>query len=451
MGTSLKPYWIPSETIEMLERVKRDIEDMSFEEIGRKIVELSDKHDRWRGRQCINLIASENVMSPSVKRLLASDKAFCVCDGYVGKKLLPTTEATKYLEEIEAFLINLALKVFNCRFVEHRFLSGTMACMAAQYVFTSPGDTIMSQSLTMGGNVANRERGPPGIYGLKVVDLPFNPEEMNVDLEMYKAMVEKHRPKVIIPGAMIMLFPYPLREMYEVAVDAGAVIAYDGAHIGALIAGGQYQDPLREGSHLLIVNSHKSMGGPPGAYILMNDEDIARRIIETTFLGFVQTPYCNRIVACALSLAEMYAFAKDYATQIVRNAQAMAKELNSLGFTVVGRDKGYTKSHQVILDVAEQGGGRKAENILCKANIIVNKMPLPWDKTGEVHGGAEYVSGVRIGTPQVTRQGMREKEMKQIAEFIRRLLIDEEKPEKVAEEVSSFMENYQKIHYCFDK
>jgi glycine hydroxymethyltransferase len=434
----------------MLQRITDEIQQLDFHEIGRRLLGLAEMHRDWRERSCINLIASENVMSPSVKALLGSDMAFCVCDGYVGRKLLPTTEATKYLEEIEAYAISLLLRLFECDFVEHRLLSGTMACMVAQYALTSPGDTIMSQSLKDGGNMANREGGPPGIYHLEVVDLPIDPYELNVDIEAYKEAVYSSKPKLIIPGAMIVLFPYPLKEMYEIALDVGALIAYDGAHIGALIAGGVYQDPLREGSDLLIVNSHKSMGGPPGAYILMNDEEIARRIIESTFLGFVQTPFCNRIAACALSLAEMYAFAEKYARQIVINAKTLAEELDIQGFKVIGKDRGYTEAHQVILNVSDLGGGFKAENILCKSNIIVNKISLPWDTREEIHGGAAKVSGIRIGTSLITRLGMREKEMKQIAEFIRRLLIDEEEPERVGEEVESFMENYQKVNYCFD-
>ena len=450
MGSTQAPSWIPRETVEILRRTMEEIEGLEFTEIGRRLLELAEMHKDWREKSCINLIASENVMSPSVKTLLGTDMAFCVCDGYVGKKLLPTTDAVKYLEEIEAYAISLALRLFRCQFVEHRLLSGTMACMVTQYALTSPGDTIMSQSLRDGGNIANREGGPPGIYHLEVVDLPIDPEELNVDLEAYKEAVYAHRPKLIIPGAMIVLFPYPLREMYEIAQDAGAIIAYDGAHIGALIAGGVYQDPLREGSDLLIVNSHKSMGGPPGAYILMDEEEIARRIIETTFLGFVQTPFCNRIAACALSLAEMYAYAEEYAHQIVRNAKALAGELDSQGFKVIGKNRGYTESHQVIVDVSDLGGGLRAENLLCRGNIILNKISLPWDTREEIHGGGARVSGIRLGTPLVTRLGMREGEMKSIAEFMRRILIDEEKPERVAEEVKQFMKNYQKVHYCFD-
>lgn len=449
MGTVLNPDWFPIESLSMLRRIRSEIEEMNFQEVGKHILELADMHISWRERSCINLIASENVMSPTVRMLLGTNMAFNVCDGFIGKKLLPTSEATKFIEEIEGYLTDLALKIFKADFIEHRFLSGTMACMAVQYLFTSPGEVIMSQKLSDGGNIANREGGPPGLFRLRVVDLPIDKYEVNVNVERFKEDVAKYKPRLIIPGAMIVLFPYPLKEMYEIAREHNSILAYDGAHIGALIAGGKYQDPLREGSDVLIVNSHKSMGGPPGAYVLTNEEEIAKKIIGR-ILGLVQTPYCNRIAACAYSLAEMYAYAEEYADQIVRNARALARELDLQGFNIVGRERGYTESHQVIMDVGDIDGGYINENILCKGNIIVNKISLPWDEEEEVHGGGKRVSGIRIGTPLVTRLGMREGEMKTIASFIRRLLIDKEDPERVSEEVKEFMKSYQGIKYTFN-
>jgi len=240
---------------------------------------------------------------------------------------------------------------------------------------------------------------------------------------------------------MITLFPYPVKEIAEIAEDLGARVAYDGAHIGGLVAGGRFQDPLGEGSDLLMVNTHKQMGGPPGALILSNEEEVARRISETTFPFLVATPYCNKFAALAVTLSELMAFGREYADQIVRNAKALAAELDRLDVPVLCRSLGYTESHQVLLDVRGLGGGFEAERRLAEAHVICNKMPLPGD-------GWTERSGLRLGVNEVTRRGMREREMRDVAEYVSRALVEE--PSRIGVEVADYMRGYQRVKYCFD-
>jgi len=442
--------WLPQETRSYLARVSEEVDRSTPRQIARRIKKFYGRHDEWREKSCINLIASENIMSPTVKLLFGSDLGYRVCDGPVGKKALPAGGGAKYLEEIEAYVIEIARRLFNVGYVEHRTHSGTQACQAVQYALTNPGDTIMSQALSDGGNAANRDMGPPRFYRLKIVDLPYNGKEMNVDLSKFEEVANRTKPKLIILGAMIMLFPHPLKEIIQVAKAIDSKVAYDGAHVGALIAGGRFEDPLREGCDALVVNTHKIMGGPTGAMILMNDTETARKVSEATFLGLVQTPYCNRLAALAMSLTEMLAFRHRYAEQIIRNAKTLAKTLDSGGLNVIGREKGYTESHQVLLDVKEFGGGYVAEKTLTEANIVTNKISLPWDSRAEEHGGSAFVTGLRLGVPEVTRRGMKEKEMVQVGNFICRILVDKEDPEAVRKEVSNFMKKYQRVRYCFD-
>jgi len=442
--------WLPQETRSYLAKVSEAIDRSTPPQISRRIKKLYQRHDEWREKNCINLIASENVMSPTVKLLFGSDLGYRVCDGPVGKKALPAGGGAKYLEEIEAYVIEIARRLFNAGYVEHRTHSGTQACQAVQYALTKPGDTMMSQALSDGGNAANRDIGPPRFYQLKIVDIPYNGREMNVDLSTFEEEAKRTKPKLIILGAMIMLFPHPLKEMIQVAKAIGSKVVYDGAHVGALIAGGRFEDPLREGCEALVVNTHKIMGGPTGAMILMNDDEIARKVSEATFLGLVQTPYCNRLVALAMSLTEMLAFRYQYADQIIKNAKTLAKTLDNGGLNVIGRERGYTESHQVLLDVKEFGGGYMAEKTLTEGNIVCNKIPLPWDLRAEEHGGSALVTGLRLGVPEVTRRGMKEKEMVHVGNLICRILVDKEDTKAVREEVSDFMKKYQKVRYCFN-
>jgi len=146
----------------------------------------------------------------------------------------------------------------------------------------------------------------------------------------------------------------------------------------------------------------------------------------------------------------MLAFRYQYAEQIIKNAKTLAKTLDKGGLNVIGREKGYTESHQVLLDVKGFGGGYEAEKTLTEANIVSNKVSLPWDSRAEEHGGSAFVTGLRLGTPEATRRGMKEKEMVQIGNFICRILVDKEDPNAARKEVSNFMKKYQKARYCFD-
>jgi glycine hydroxymethyltransferase len=432
--------WRPEEEVRYMENLRKSLDWGCPEAVYGRVKQLYGLHDDFREKSCVNLVASENVMSPTAKAFLGSDLGFRVCDGPVGKKIFGT--GIQYLEELETICVEASRRLFKAEYVEHRLLSGTMGCAAVLYALAKNGDTVMSQSSDAGGVVCNRPEGPAGYIGLKVVDLPWDSDAMNVDSEAFEEAAKEARPRLIILGAMITLFPYPVKEIAEIAKDLGARVAYDRAHIGGLVAGGRFQDPLGEGSDLLMVNTHKQMGGPPGALILSNDEEVARKISETTFPFLVATPYCNKFAALAVTLSELMEYGAEYADQIVRNAKALAAELDILGVPVMCRSLGYTESHQVLLDVRVHGGGFEAERRLAEAHMICNKMPLPGDSWTER-------SGLRLGVNEVTRRGMKEKNMKDLAEFISRALVEGEQA-KIGVEVADYMKSYQKVMYCFD-
>lgn len=448
--------WMKQETIDYLDGVRGKLAGKEPRAVFDMIVELAETDRQWRERECLNLLPSENVMSETVRRAYGSNQMFRVCDGPVGDKDALSGGGDKYLEEIEGILLESASKLFGANFVEHRPLAGVLGCVAVDLAFTRPGDRIMSTSLRDGGNPCSTKEGFPGKYGLDVSFIPVQPDTFDIDLEAFEAQAKAIKPKMIVIGSMMQLFPYPLSELRRIAGEVGAVLFYDAAHFGAFLAARMLGDPLRAGVDVVLVNTHKMFGGPFGCFLLSNDAEIAGRINDATYLRVSQTPHGSRMIGLALTVAEMLEHARPYSEQIVRNAQALAKALDDEGIPVMARQRGFTETHMLVIDARPFGGGQAVEEKLTQANIIANKMPLPIDEGVEggvderpAHG-SRLVSGYRMGTPWVTRLGMKEAEMGQIARFVRRVLVGGEAPSAVASEVTGFMKAYQKVHYSFD-
>lgn len=446
--------WMRPEMAEYLANVRSELAGKKPKEVFDLIAELNRKDKKWREEECINLVPSECVMSNTTRKAYGSNQMFRVCDGPVGAKDLLSGGGDKYLERIEGIVLEEASKLFGAKFVEHRPLCGNMGCMAVYLAMTKPGDRIMSVPPAHGGNPANLSRGFPGPYGLEVSFIPMKEEHVDeVDLDAFESRVKKLKPRVITLGTMIQLFPYPLEKICHIAHQVGALVFYDAAHIGAFMAARLREDPLREGVDILMVNTHKMFGGPMGCLIMTNDADIARRIDEVTYLGVTQTPHGAKIVSLAITIAEMMEYARPYSEQILNNAKTLAQALDREGIPVMEKERGFTQSHLLIVNAEPFGGGQVVENLLTRANIIGNKMPLPGDfSTTEDRPiyGSHRVSGFRIGTPQITRQGMKEEEMEKIAYLMRRVLVDKQEPLQVAKEVAEFVKRYQRVHYCFD-
>ncbi|MBS7647250.1 MAG: hypothetical protein QXK93_03460 [Candidatus Bathyarchaeia archaeon] len=388
-----------------------------------KILGLVEKHEKWRGKECLNLIPSENVMSPIVRGLLASELGhrYTARDRfYMG---------TKFIDEIEQYGEELAKEVFGAEIADLRPLSGHIADLTFLACFTKPGDTLMCLSPEDGGYPGLWENGLAGLLGLKAVPLPFSRENMKVETEKAKEIIKREKPKLLIFGASLILFPHPVKELAGVAQENGAVVGFDGSHVLGLIAGKQFQDPLRDGAQALFGSTHKSFFGPQGGIILANKEH-GELIKAKIYPRFVDNAHWNRIAALTLALAEMKCFGKEYAKQVIRNAKALAKALHENSFPVKCSKIGFTESHQVIMDFGGYDQGRKVAEKLQKANIIVDCV-------------------VRIGTCEVTRRGMKENEMVKIAEFIKRIALDGENPETVRRDVIRLCSDFQNIEYCF--
>lgn len=429
-----------------LERAKELLAKCSGpKEMGQEVLRAVERNENWRGKRCINLLAPEAPTSPTVRSLLASEVGIRAAEGHIG----PANRwfaGTQYIDEIEALCVELLKKVFKTRFADHRLMGSMIGNMAVYQALTEPGDVIMSVAQPVGGHSSNRLDGPAGFRGLKIVDLPFDPVELVVDIDLFRKVAALVKPKVVTIGLTMALFPQPVREMYEVVSEWGGHIFFDAAHQLGLIAAGYYQDPIREGAAVVTGSAGKTFSGPQSGIIIWDDPSLTRPITHAIFPTLVATHQVNRVAALAYSAAEMLEFGKAYMGQIVKNARALAAALEKRGIPVLGAHKGYTSTQQVIADVSDFGGGYKVAQELARANIVTNKNLLPKD-TAE---NWDNPSGLRMGTIEVTRLGMFEKEMDAIADLIARVVVKGEDAETVGREVAEFRLPYQIVYYCFD-
>jgi glycine hydroxymethyltransferase len=417
----------------------------SPQEMQEAVLAAVTRNEEWRGKRCLNLLAPEALTSPTVRGLLSAEVGTRAAEGHIG----PVNRwfaGTQHIDEIEALCIELLKKAFRSRYADHRLAASMIGNMAVYTALTEPGDSIMSLTQPFGGHSSNRVDGPAGVRGLKIVDIPFDPAELEIDLDLFRKVAPLVRPKVVALGASMTLFPYPLQAISDVVTEWGGQVFFDGAHQLGLIAGGQFQDPLREGAAVMTGSAGKTFSGPQSGIIVWDDQNLTVPITNAIFPVLAATHQVNRVAALAVSAAEMIAFGQVYMAQIVRNAQALGAALARRGITILGANKGYTTTHQVIADVRQFGGGLDVAQKLAQANIITNKNLIPTDRPEDW----DHPSGLRIGTTEVTRLGMREKEMVIIAGFMSRVLVEQVAPENVVDDVVAFREPYQTVYYCFD-
>ncbi len=412
------------------------------DQIASRVSTLVREHDLWRRRKCLNMTAAENLISDSALTLLASHLATRCAEGPPGDREFPPEKQNLYVDEIEATVILLAKRLFSARYVEWRAISNTMANAIVLFALTEPGDLIMVQSLRAGANWSYHANAIPRLRGLRLEEIAPN-DEYGVDLDSLRRAVRGKRPKFFVIGGSMFLFPFPLEELRRIADECGARILYDAAHVGPLIASGCFQQPLQEGAHVMTMGTHKMTGGPVGGLVFCDDLQIAKPMLDLTFPAFLQTRDQNKFAAAAWSLAEMVQFAGTYARQIVANAKALAIALERLGCSVLFRERGFTQTHQVVLD-ARDVGAELFENRCQACNILIHKARLPGQSREEPRGG------VRIGVQELTRQGMKEPAMAEVASFMFRAAVRNDSPTKLAEEIERFLAGFQRINYSFD-
>lgn len=425
---------------------------MSARESYDKTLMLLQDHHKWF-QESLPLIASENVSSPAVREAIASDFGHRYAEGWPGERVYA---GCVYIDQVELLCMDLMKKLFKAEFVDVRPISGVVANLVVYTAFTEPGEVMMALPIPCGGHITTGKKelgGTAGaVSGLDVQYLALDYKELNIDVDRTKERVQKlvddgKPPKLVMFGASVFPFPHPVKELAETFHNVGTTVGYDAAHVAGLIAGGIFQDPLREGADVVSLSTHKTLFGPQhGGVVSWNRH--ADIIKKATFPGLVSNHHLHALAGVAVACAEMLEFGGEYTRQVVKNAKALAQALYERGFKVLAEHKGFTESHVVLIDITQQGDGGTIEETLEKANIIINRNLLPWDiKEGRhfMHPG-----GIRLGTSEVTRLGMKESEMVDIAEFVKRVVIEKEDVGRIRKDVAEFRKSYQKVHYCFE-
>ena len=417
-----------------------------------KIFTSLEKHHEWF-ENSIPLIASENIPSPAVREAVMSDFGNRYAEGWPGERVYA---GCTYIDEVEIQCMELAQKLFKAEFADVRSVSGVVANLAIYSAYSNPGDVMIASSIPAGGHISHGKKEHSGtaglVHGLDIEFFAFDPVEMTLDVDKTKAKVEDLKsqgklPKIAMFGGSVFLFPHPVKELADFLKGHGMHINYDAAHVAGLIAGGKFQDPLREGTDTMTMSTHKTLFGPQGGLVL-GFEKHAEPIKKAMFPGLTSSHHIHHMGAKAVAFAEALEFGKDYAEQTIKNAKALASELNNIGFKVLGEKRGYTESHQTVVNVLDYGDGGTIEADLEKANIIVNRQLIPGDLKANRH--YMHPGGIRLGTSEITRLGMKESEMKEIASLLKQVVVDKKDAGEIAAHVKEFKTDFKKTQYCFD-
>ena len=356
----------------------------------------------------IELIASENIVSRAVLEAQGSVLTNKYAEGYPGKRYYG---GCQYVDIVEDLAIERAKQLFDCGFANVQPNSGSQMNQAVFLALLQPGDTFMGLDLNSGGHLTHGS--PVNMSGkwFNVVSYGVRQQDQLLDMEDVRKKAHEHKPKLIVAGGTAYSRIWDWAEFRKIADEVGAYLMVDMAHIAGLVAGGQHPSPLPH-AHVVTTTTHKSLRGPRGGMVLTNDAEIAKKINSAVFPGLQGGPLMHVIAAKAVAFGEaLRPGFKDYAAQVVKNAQAMADELMKGGIDVVS---GGTDNHLCLADLRPKGvTGKATEAALGRAHITCNKNGVPFDPEKPF-----VTSGIRLGAPAGTTRGFGEAEFRQIARWI---------------------------------
>lgn len=398
------------------------------------IENILQQQEAWRQMQTINLIASENTPSAAVRRVQTSDFMGRYAEGHPneGEQVNRYYQGTRFIDQIESIAEREIKELFGARQADVRPISGNAANTAIALSVLRGGDTVIANSTDAGGHISH---GAVGVFGRRIQNrgqslktggansinlhfLPLTEDHYHVDAQKTIELIDQVSPQLVILGKSLFLFPEPLTEIAAFCKTKEIPVLYDAAHVLGLIAGGQFQAPLQEGTTWMTGSTHKTFPGPQRGVILSNlstPEEIKKYwqpADRGVFPGSSSNHHLHSLPALVVATREMKAYGHEYAAQIVRNAQALGHGLDELGTPVEAREFGYTRSHMIAVNVAQWGGGVEVAKRLEDNDIIVNYNMLPGDTD------PRRPSGLRIGVPEMTRFGMDERAMGELAQLI---------------------------------
>jgi glycine hydroxymethyltransferase len=382
----------------------------------------------------VELIASENFVSEAVLEAQGCIMTNKYAEGYPGKRYYGGCE---FVDIVESLAIERAKELFGADHVNVQPHSGTQANMAVYFATLQPGDTIMGMNLSHGGHLSH---GSPVNFSGRLYDVVFygvDKETETIDFNQVEDLVKRHKPKLIVVGASAYPRTINFETFREIADKGDALIMADIAHIAGLVAAGLHPSPVPT-CEFVTTTTHKTLRGPRGG-VIMCQERYATVLNSRVFPGSQGGPLMHVIAAKAVAFKEALSDEfKQYQSQIVKNARAMADELISRGLRLVS---GGTDNHLMLVDLTDKGvTGKDVEESLDRAGITTNKNGIPYDTKGP-----QVTSGVRLGTPAVTTRGMKEEEMRTIARLIACIIDDvhnEKRIEEVKNEISSLCEQF---------
>ena len=378
--------------------------------------ELGAAMDRELGRQRqnIELIASENIVSPAVMAAMGSVLTNKYAEGYPGHRYYG---GCQFVDEGEQIAIDRACKLFGAKYANVQPHSGAQANLAVYFALLNLGDTVMGMDLSQGGHLTHGSPVNMSGKNYNFVSYGVSAEDGRIDYAALAKQVAKVRPKLIVAGASAYPRAIDFEKLAEIAHGYGAMLMVDMAHIAGLVAGGQHQSPVPY-ADVVTTTTHKTLRGPRGGLILTNNEYLIKRINSAIFPGTQGGPLEHVIAAKAVCFGEaLKPEFKEYARKIVENAKALEAELTARGVKLVS---GGTDNHLLLIDLTDEDcTGKELEHNLDEVHITANKNTVPGEKRSPF-----VTSGVRIGTPAVTTRGMGVEEMKIIADCIADCIFD---------------------------
>jgi len=401
----------------------------------RRLARLVRAHDRWRGREVFNLLASENAVSPLARKYLGSDLAgrytLPMTTPFDGETLDNSYAGTRYTDEIEQLANASAARLFRARHATTRPLSGHIAALSVLSTVLPAHAKLLAIPPESGGYDGYAPGYLPALLGQTVRPLPADGPGHRVDGSAAAETIRRERPHAIVLGQSFFLFPYPMRPIVDAAHETGALVLYDASHVLGLVAGGEFQDPLGDGADVVFGSTHKSFPGPQGGLIATNRSDLFEQLDPALVWRAFDNAHWNRIAAVGQTLLELERCGGEYARTVVANSRALGRALSDEGFPLVAEADGFSASHQLHLDrprLRERhgiGGGGLARRLERQRLLI--------DLVG------------RIGTAEATRLGLTPADMPRLASLLGRAGL---RSERVGAEVLAWRKSFSALRFA---
>ncbi len=426
--------WVPEPSENLVQNIVDKVSGSSSKELLGRLTFLANLNKKIHEEDCFNLNPATNVMNPRAEAFLSCGIGSRPSLGYPGDKYEMGLEA---IEEIEVVASSLVAETFCSKFAEIRVPSGAMANLFSFMAICKPGDTIIVPPSSIGGHVTHHNPGCAGLFGLNIIEAPIDKDYYTVDIDQLRELALKVKPKLITLGGSLNLFQHPVSAVSLIAKEVGARLLFDAAHQCGLIAGKVWENPLDLGADIVTMSTYKSLGGPPGGAIITNNAEIAEKIDGIAFPGMTANFDAAKSAALAVTMLDWKEFGHDYAAEMVLLAKTLASSLEDYDIPIFFGALGHTQSHQFAVLADKYQGGQEASKLLRKSGFLACGIGLP---VQEIEGD---MNGVRFGTPELVRWGMRAEHSNKLAGLVAKAL----KGHNVSDQVSEWRRTFNKIHF----